>query len=302
MNGSSHGYRLALARWLTQPSHPLTARVMVNRVWQHHFGRGLVSTPGNFGAKGGKPSHPELLDWLAVDFVRHGWSLKHLHRLIMGSHVYRQSSHVSDAALRSDPENVLLSRYPMRRLDGEAIRDALLSVAGLLDPTPFGPPDGVVRLENGEVRAADSGAPPRRSIYLAKMRMRPLTLLELFDGPEMTPNCLQRTESTVPTQALQLLNSELVRQSAQRLADRVLAHSAATDARGELVYQLAFGRRPTPDERRNLGEAIAALQEAWQTDSARRPDDADSASDSERLAWAAYCHAMLNSPEFVYVD
>jgi hypothetical protein len=202
------GRRLALARWLTDGKHPLTARVLVNRVWLHHFGKGLVGTPGDFGALGERPSHPELLDWLGGEFMDHGWRLKRLHRLILTSTVYRQSSRRDPAKDRLDPDNRLLGRMPVRRLEAEAVRDAILAVSGRLNRQPFGPPVPVMVDEVGQVvlgvDTRDAGRPTnkvvplggqefRRSVYVQARRSLPLTMLEAFDAPMPEPNCECRT-------------------------------------------------------------------------------------------------------------
>ena len=206
----SSGRRLALARWLGQPDHPLTARVMANRIWQHHFGRGLVATPGNFGKLGAAPSHPELLDWLATEFVRRGWSVKAMHRLIMTSSAYRQASGSPGAeAANGHSDNSLLSRFPLQRLDAEALRDSILKISGRLDPTPFGPADQVEVQSDGEVTSQCTSAGCRRSIYMLQRRTTPLTMLDTFDAPQLNPNCLKRSQSMVTSQALQLWNSQL---------------------------------------------------------------------------------------------
>ncbi len=297
------GNRLALARWLTRSDHPLTSRVIVNRIWQHHFGVGIVTTPGNFGEKGAAPTHPKLLDWLACELVESGWSLKHLHRLIMTSSVYRQISQVGKDQLHKDPENSGLSRFPMQRLDGESIRDSILLVSGRLDTTPFGPPEGVARTPEGEVVTAGSTDKQRRSIYLAKMRMRPLTLIEQFDGPEMVPNCLARTESTVTTQAFQLYNSRFIRDSARSFARIIMGNSPASKQQQvEKIYWTAFGRPPTNEELQHAVEHIAKLEQAWEKELMSVPKQAESTTDVAARALEVYCHAVLNSPEFLYVD
>ncbi|MGD9635185.1 MAG: DUF1549 and DUF1553 domain-containing protein, partial [Pirellulales bacterium] len=297
----SSGNRLALAHWLTNPHHPLTARVFVNRVWQQHFGQGIVSTPGNFGEMGARPTHPELLDWLASEFVASGWSLKHLHRLIMNSSTYRQSSQVGEEQLAQDADNRWLSRYPLRRLDGESVRDATLAVSGQLDAALFGPPTEVERTPEGEVIEANPQPLRRRSIYLAKMRMKPLTLIEQFDGPELVPNCLVRTHSTVATQALQLYNGPFVRESAAALASRLVAERGKSDAEHvEFLYLAVFGRRPTAAETTAATKWLAQLRTAWQRNAAAT--DPAAAPSADEAAWTSYCHVLLNSPEFLYLD
>lgn len=297
---TTSGNRLGFARWLTQPGHPLTARVIVNRLWQQHFGDGLVSTPGNFGNKGLPPTHPELLDWLATELVEQRWSLKAIHRLIMTSAVYRQTSFIEERRRTLDPNNALLSRYPLRRLDGETLRDGMLAVSGRLDLTPFGPADGVVRTPLGEVVPGKATGTQRRSIYLAKMRLRPLTLIEQFDGAEMVPNCLRRTSSTVPTQALELQNSAFTRECAAALAQRVRIEAGdSPEQRLQHVYLVAYGRRPNDEELRMLMAAINKLQTSWSADA---KNQAAPLRDPDQAAWEAICGVVLNSPEFIYVD
>jgi len=294
------GYRLGFARWLVQPQHPLTARVIVNRLWQHHFGVGLTPTPANLGRKGLPPTHPELLDWLATHLVRERWSLKSIHRLIMTSSVYRQTSRADDQRRAIDPDNALYSRFPFRRLDAEALRDAMLLASGQLDLTPFGPPDGVSRTPAGEVLPSQPAGPQRRSIYLAKMRLKPLTFLEQFDGAEMTPNCLERTRSTVPTQAFELLNSAFTDQCATALAD-FSRREAGADSQLRLmrIYLRLFGREPTAAETTSSLTALQELRDGWSDELRRRPDDRR---DPDVLAWQSFCRVAFNSPEFLYVD
>src|SRR5262249_20202420 len=240
----STGRRTAFANWVVSPENPLFARVMVNRVWQHHFGTGLVATTDNLGASGARPSHPELLDYLAAEFVASGWSLKALHRLVLTSAVYRQSSISRPDLDAADPDNRLLARYPIRRLDAEAVRDSLLHVSGELDLRGGGPfvpstrtPEGVV-----EVPESTSGS-HRRSVYLQQRRTQVVTFLQLFDAPTIVTTCGKRTPSTVPLQSLALLNSEFVRAPAPVLARR-LASEAGDDptARLSLAFRRTTGR------------------------------------------------------------
>ncbi len=297
------GRRLALARWLVQPTHPLTARVMVNRIWQDHFGKGLVGTPANFGKIGARPTHPELLDWLATEFVRQGWSIKAMHKLIMTSTAYRQTSLVDPNVHDTDPDNVLLSRFPLRRLDAEAIRDSILKVAGRLDTTPFGPADQIEVTPENEVVSKGTKNGYRRSIYLLQRRSTPLTMLELFDAPRMGPNCLQRAYSTVPTQALQLWNSEMTREASRYFAGRVI--DAVGDNLGEQierVYLLALSRHPTTSETRQGIEALTKLDGSWLEHLEEELPAEPKSPRARWLALAAFCHVILNSPEFIYVD
>ena len=297
------GRRLALARWLTQPEHPLTARVMVNRIWQHHFGTGLVTTPGNFGSNGSRPSHPELLDWLATEFVRRGWSLKAMHRLIMTSSAYRQSSGAAADALEVDPGNRLLSRFPLRRLDADALRDSILKVAGRLDTTPFGPADEVEVKPDGEVVARPTERGYRRSIYVLQRRSKPVTALETFDAPLLTPNCLRRPHSTVSSQALQLENSDLVRESARYMAGRVI-DAAGDDLQKQIerLYWAALSRSATAEEAEQAGETLRGLTREWRTHLESEIPAEPIASKARWLALASLCHIYLNSAEFLYVN
>jgi len=297
------GRRLALARWLTQPNHPLTSRVIVNRVWMHHFGKGLVETPGNFGRVGAKPSHPELLDWLATEFVRRGWSLKALHRMIMTSTVYRQGSYVSAELQQADPENVLHSRFRLKRLDAEAIRDAILKVSGRLEMTSLGPPEQVQLTPDGEVISKASASGFRRSIYLQQRRSLPLTLLELFDAPRMDPNAIMRAHSTVPSQALQLWNSDLLRECSGYFAGRVLDFAdAEAGNQVEQVYLTAYTRLPTREEKDVGTKAIRELTQYWLEQINREIPAEPKIPKAQWLALASYCHSILNSAEFTYID
>jgi hypothetical protein len=296
------GQRLALAKWMVQPNHPLTSRVIVNRLWQYHFGRGLVDTPANFGRAGAKPSHPELLDWLATELVRRDWSWKELHRLIMTSTAYRQRSRLEESQRAGDPDGMLLSRFPFRRLDAEEVRDSILAVSGQLDTTPFGPPTELQIDEGGEVTASASSTGYRRSVYLARKRKTAHTLLELFDSPAMVPNCVHRTQSIVPTQALQLWNSRFVREAADDLANRV-ADEIGNDASKQLhrIYMTALSRSPSESELQRDLTALAELTRRWRDVLKRTPSSAQPAEPARR-ALTTFCHTMLNSPEFIYVD
>ena len=188
----------------------------------HHFGRGLVSTPSNFGRAGSAPSHPELLDWLATEFVREGWSIKAMHRLMMTSAAYRQTSALSDKAAAKDPENVLLSRMSLRRMDSEALYDSILRVTGRLDNRPFGSPDEVTAKDSGEIVVEGTTAGWRRAVYILRRRKTPPTMLDVFDLPQLNPNCTERAESTVAPQALQMMNGETTRGHARYLAGRLI--------------------------------------------------------------------------------
>ncbi len=308
------GRRLALARWLTEGKHPLTARVLVNRFWMHHFGRGLVATPTDFGFLGERPTHPELLDWLASDFMAQGWKLKRLHRLLLTSSAYRQSSRREGAKDTIDPENRLLGRMPVRRLEAEVVRDAMLAVSGKLNPTAFGKPVPVKVDEVGEVvvgvDTTDGAGRPtgkvvslhgeefRRSIYVQVRRSQPLNLLEAFDGASLEPNCELRHSSTVATQSLLLMNSRFVVSQAEFFAARVAADKAHTPA--EQVHQawkLALGRPPTA---REVKEGVAFLER--QTALFQTRTTPNSKTTPARQALASYCQALLSCNRFLYVD
>ena len=302
-NPESSGRRLALARWLIQPNHPLTARVMANRIWMHHFGRGLVATPANFGRTGAPPSHPALLDWLASEFVRSGWSMKAMHRLIMTSSAYRQSSRFTPAVQAADPDNVLLSRMPMRRLEAEELYDSILKVAGSYDPTPFGPPVEIEVKPEGEVVAKGTKDGWRRSVYVLQRRKTPVTILEVFDLPPMSPNCVERRQSTVPTQALQMMNSDLVQQHSRYLGGRLIDELGSDrEKQVRALYLRALSRPPTPQEIQRATRDIDALTEYWTAHLAQEKSEAPVRATAEWRALADFCKAMLSSAAFLYVD
>ena len=265
---------------------------MVNRIWRYHFGRGIVETLGNFGRSGARPTHPDLLDWLAVEFVKRGWSVKAMHRLMMTSRTYRQSSRVRPEHDRLDPENRLLSRWPLRRMDGEALRDSLLWVSGRLDESQYGPPDPIFVRVNGLSTAYRRDTGWRRSIYLRQPRFNSSTTLDLFDYPQMSPNCVDRAQSTVAPQALHLLNDSTIRQLADSVAERVRMEVGENLAdQIERVYWVTLSRPPTGEERQISLESFQAASEAL-TDR-----------DDHRLqVLAKFCHTLFNSAAFVYID
>jgi hypothetical protein len=297
------GNRLALARWLTQPNHPLTARVMVNRIWMHHFGRGLVSTPSNFGRTGSPPSHPELLDWLATEFVREAWSIKAMHRLMMTSAAYRQSSAVSDKAAAEDPENLLLSRMPLRRMDSEALYDSILRVTGRLDNRPFGSPDKVTAKDSGEIVVEGTTAGWRRAVYILRRRKTPPTMLDVFDLPQLNPNCTERAESTVAPQALQMMNGETARGHARYWAGRLIDEFPGDRTRQiEQLYLRALTRRPSKAEIESGLSSLDQLTAEWQSHVESRNEMAPRGFTARWSALSSLAHAVLSSAEFLYVD
>jgi hypothetical protein len=294
------GNRSALAMWLTQPDHPLTTRVVVNRLWQHHFGRGLVQTPSDFGLSGDLPVHPELLDWLAGELVEQGWSLKQMHRLMLSSATYCQASYPANDAARLlaersrqvDPENRLWARRERIRLDGESIRDAMLAAADRLSPQRGGPgvmpplpQELVATLLKGQWAASpDPEHHQRRSVYIFVRRNLRYPLLDVFDRPDTNASCPQRMRSTTPTQALSLLNSEFSEQAAGHVADWVLTQLAADRVNQvERCYGRVLGRRPAPAER---DRAVAFLAQHAEG----------------RTALVDLCVALFNCNEFVYLD
>ena len=304
--GATSGYRLALAEWLTSPEHPLTARVVVNRIWQHHFGTGIVATPDNFGATGSPPSHPELLDWLAVDFMKHGWKAKRLHKMIMMSGVYQQSSRHTDnprhaQAATEDAENSLLWRMPLRRLEAEALRDSILAVAGRLDTTLGGPPVGLTARPDGlqvVSKTASEAATTRRSAYLVARRTWPLTFLAVFDFPIIDTACARRVPSATPLQSLTMMNSEFVMRNAAEAARRA-ALLAGGNAKPEEIVRKTYGlllvREPSGQE---ISLALDHL------DSQRRLYTRANASPQEAFdkSFESLAHMLMSSNEFLYID
>ncbi|MGD9723171.1 MAG: DUF1553 domain-containing protein [Pirellulales bacterium] len=315
------GRRLALARWIASDANPLTARVLVNRMWLHHFGRGLVNTPADFGSLGEKPTHPQLLDWLARDFMANGWKLKRLHKLIMTSTAYRQSSAREPGTADSDPEDRLYARMPLRRLDAEALRDRILATTGAINRSLYGPPTSVKEDAVGQIVVeaevpAGSEPPPnhsafRRSVYVQVRRSQPLAMLHVFDQPVMETNCERRTVSTVATQSLMLMNSDFVLQQAGYFATRIRKEAAGDPARQvQTAWQLAFGRAAEPAElERSLAflaaqSAPAAAQPvaAAGAQAAGGTPAAPSAADQPVDALVNLCQVLLTSNEFLYVE
>ena len=297
------GNRLAFARWLTQPDHPLTARVMVNRIWLNHFGRGIVSTPSNFGLTGAAPTHPELLDWLATEFVRGGWSIKAMHRLVMTSAAYRQSTQVGPEAAERDPDNTLLSRMPLRRMDAEMLHDSILRVTGRLDPARFGRPVKVTKKGNGEIVPDATEAGWRRAVYVLRKRRMPVTLLEVFDAPKPAPNCTERRESNVAPQALQMMNGDGALENARFLAGRLIdEHPENPEAQIAGAYERILTRPATDEEVRLARADLLALDEHWlgHLDGTRHVGPRQQA--ARWMALGSLTHALLNSAEFLYID
>jgi hypothetical protein len=289
---TTSGRRTALAEWVADAKNPLTARVIVNRIWMQHFGRGIVDSPGDFGSQGEKPTHPELLDWLASDFVENGWSLKKLHRQIVLSRAYQQGSAFNAEAAKIDPGNDLLWRMDRRRLDGESLRDAILCVAGTLNPKAAGP--SILPELPAEVKAgtwtvtADAAERNRRSIYVFVKRNLRYPLFAAFDAPDRNEACSRRFQTTTAPQALMLLNEKLYADKGRRFAERITAEVGSdSDRQIERAYLLAFTRQPTSEERTSAKQFLSAQ--------AKKAGGA-------KEALADFCHALLNLNEFVYVD
>lgn len=297
------GRRRALAEWIASPENPLTARAHVNRLWQHHFGRGIVPTIANLGRAGAAPSHPELLDWLSIEFIRHGWSQKALHRLIVTSTAYRQSSDVDPAKAVADPDNVLLSTWRPWRVEGEVVRDAMLSVAGKMTPDMFGPPAPVAAQPDGSVVTADNAQGNRRSVYLVVRRSQHLTMLDLFDTPMMEVNCPQRTESIVPLQALALMNGPFAERTAAAVGSRVLAAAGDNvDRQCDVAFRLLFARLPTAKERTAITRMLAACAAEAPPQAKTEQTDAQRQQATAERAWSQAALVLLNSNEFLHVD
>jgi hypothetical protein len=283
--------------------------VLVNRVWKHHFGNGIVKSLDNFGKTGQAPTHPELLDWLATEFPRNGWSIKTLHRLMMNSSTYRQASKITEEHERADLDNRLLSRYPLRRLEAEVVRDSLLAVSGRLDDAQFGPAELVERRDDGLVTSVGSEKGWRRSIYVLQRRTQTSTILEDFDLPQMAPNCVERTVATVAPQALHLLNNKMIHGLASAMADRVIAEAGSSrQAQINRAFQLALGRSPTTEETELVDKSFDDLHGKWlaQASSAKKSaaseGSASPAESVEKKSLSNLCHALMNSAEFIYVD
>ena len=285
-----------LARWLTADDHPLTARVMVNRIWQGHFGTGLIENANDLGRQTAPPRHRRLLDWLAVEFVESGWSVKHLHRLIMNSRVYQQAGR--ESATAADPQPY--SYFPRRRLSSERIRDAILAAAGRLDTRLYGPPvrpklpPGFGARYTWEA-SKSAAARSRRSIYIHAKRNLPYPLMRVFDQPDMHESCACRPQTTVAPQALVLLNSELVLDLSRGILKRVQDSTWSKDipSRVRRSRRLVLGREPDGQE---LAEAISFLDE--QASRSTAGNDVDRAND----ALLDLCHVLINTNEFLYVD
>ncbi|MBA2117681.1 DUF1553 domain-containing protein [Bremerella alba] len=275
--------RKELAQWIASPENPLTARVMVNRLWQFHFGKGLVDTPSDFGAAGIPPTHPGLLDWLAAELIRNDWSLKYIHRLILQSATYQQSSRPNSAGLKVDGGTEFLWRYPPHRLEAEPIRDSILAVSGVLDLSMGGPGFSAFQVEAENVRhyhPKKSFGPEdwRRMVYMTKVRMEKDAVFGQFDCPDAATSIAKRTRSTTPLQALNLFNSPFLLQQAELFAQRLKNEAAQPEAQIALAIELCYGRPPTQQEQDTSHEFI------------------------QQQGLTAFCRALLNSNEFLFIQ
>jgi hypothetical protein len=278
-NSKSSYRRAALANWLTDTTDgtgALVARVIVNRLWQHHFGRGLVATPNDFGSTGQKPTHPELLDWMAQELIDQGWKLKALHRQLMTSETYMQTNRMpDDPRLKSDPDNLLWWHRPPRRLEAESIRDSMLVVSGLLDRTMYGPGTLDPNMK-------------RRSIYFFIKRSQLVPMMMLFDWPEHLVSIGQRQTTTIAPQALAFMNNPIARAAAEALANQL-----SDVQRIDEVFLKVLSRLPTDAERQAAFRFIAQAQKTRQEQNVSQP---------EKMAIADFCQILLCANEFIYVD
>ncbi len=308
---NSTGRRTALAKWLTRPENPLTARVMVNRIWHHHFGRGIVATPSDFGRMGERPTHPELLDWMTSEFIENGWSIKRMHRLIMTSETYQQASDHVEAGKHADPFNRLLWRFPPQRLEGEVIRDAMLATSGMLNdqiggPSVFPPlPDGMPKPRGGWNLTEDAEQQRRRSVYIFVRRNARYPMMHAFDMPDTHESCARRDVTTTAPQALSLLNDEQTIEWSQGFAGRVLERAGADPTvQVEQAYLLAYSRKPDAAEKDEAQTFLAKQRDvirAKETGENALPSYVPHGMDvASAAALVDFSHALLNSNEFVY--
>jgi hypothetical protein len=294
--GSTSLRRRTYAEWIVSPQNPLAWRVMVNRVWQHHFGAGIVASPSNFGGSGMKPTHPELLDWLAAQFIASGGRLKPLHKLMLMSATYRQQSAGGSQGHAKDPSNTLLWRMNKQRMEAEVIRDCILAASGKLNPKAGGPgfkPRIRADLLDASQRnkwpviASESAEHWRRSVYIYVKRQLLMPSMELFDAPTTTDSCALRMQSTVPTQALVLMNDEFVEDQAGFLAQRAKAEAGdALPAIIERLFMLTLSHKPPASRLQQALEFVKSRQQA----------------SDEATALRDLSHVLLNSSEFVYIE
>ncbi|MDQ6698897.1 MAG: PSD1 and planctomycete cytochrome C domain-containing protein [Acidobacteriota bacterium] len=313
---NSTGRRSVLANWLADPKNPLTPRVMVNRIWNYHFGAGIAGTPSDFGVMGERPTNPQLLDYLAATFIENGWSVKKMHRMIMLSSVYQESSAFQSGGAAADPEDKLLWRYPRHRIEGEALRDSMLLTSGMLNPKMGGPgvhpplPPGTVPMRyGGWTPEKDVNEANRRSVYVFEKRTMTYPMFEAFDAPNPQDSCPRRFRTVIPSQSLQLMNDGLVLKWSQALASRVLNDGGLqpTQQIGR-AFHIVLSREPQPREEK---EILTFLDEQSTLIAGRLanhekvplPENLPSGMEPARVgAFVDFCHALLNSNEFLYVN
>ena len=312
-----------MAAWLTDPKNPLVARVMVNRIWHYHFGDGIVTTPGDFGLMGQRPTHPELLDYLATSFVENGWSMKQIHRMILLSNTYQQSSDFSEKSAEADPDNKLMWRYGRHRMEAEAVRDSMLFSSGLMNLQMGGPgvfppvPAGTISDLSATAAAGgwrtekDPAQANRRSVYIFVRRNLRYPMLQEFDSANTFESCDLRKNTVTPSQSLDLLNNDLVVEWARAFAGRVLNDSGLTpSAEVERAFKLAYGRAPKPDEQKlgveflagrrlSLSERLAGGDKIKPPLPLNMPAGADPA---QAAALVDLSQALLDSNEFLYIN
>ncbi len=280
--------RLLLAEKMASAENPLVARVMVNRIWKHHFGQGLVKSTDNFGKMGEAPSHPELLDYLASRFVAEGWSIKKLHRMMLLTDAYARSSTASEQAKATDPQNKYLQHFSVQRLEGEAIRDSMLAISGSLNPALFGPSVTPFISPYQQGRGKPESGPldgnGRRSIYIGVRRNFMTPMFLAFDYPVPISTIGSRTVSTVPSQALLMMNNEFVAQQASRWSAAIIRNNPDEVERISHMYQAAFARPAAPDELEKIRSFVHSQEGR-----------------AENEVWADVAHVLLNSPEFIYL-
>jgi hypothetical protein len=307
------GRRLAFAKSLVSENHPLTSRVLVNRFWMHHFGQGISGNPADFGKLGEAPSHPELLDWLALNFMKSGWNLKEFHKLVMTSNTYKQTSLRTEMLQNIDPANKLLGRMNVRRMEAESIRDSILRINSKINDKLYGPPVPVTPDDYGQIiigtdtrdgagrftgKKVDlKGEEFRRSIYIQVRRSTPLAVFESFDAPIVTPNCEHRNFSTSSTQSLLMLNSQFIQEHAEHLALKLQKEAPASiEEQIKLAWALIYSSSPTKDE---CDLSLAFIKE--QTSSFSK-SVAKKESNPELQSLTAFCQGLLISNRFLYVD
>jgi len=312
----ANGRRTALANWLADAKNPMTPRVMANRIWQGHFGTGIVASASDFGIAGERPSNQALLDYLATSLVENGWSMKKLHRQIMLSTAYQTSSLSTDAAAAVDPDNKLLWHYPRHRVEGEVVRDAMLMTSGKLNPQVGGP--GMRPELPAGVNAAGYSAWPvekdeaeanRRSLYVVVKRILTYPMFEAFDAPSSEESCSRRFATVVPSQALTLMNDKLVLDWSRALAGRVLNDAGLEPAQQiERAFRLTFSRAPKMEEVKTVQgfldqQAAVVTARLAKNEKVLLPDNIPSGMDPARAAaFVDFCHTLMSSNEFLYIN